>query len=144
MLEIERAIYFVCGKCESAGVYKDGDGSLACLMCGNRYEEVLPGVTRGVAPKKIYKKEDVMSRKGKCAECGRDEMGLVAKGLCGRCYLTAKKAEGREAKGLLCKREPQTQVKIEHQLTQQPAREIPVTITLTIDVKFRVNGVAAC
>ncbi|MFH2074381.1 MAG: hypothetical protein ABIJ57_03410 [Pseudomonadota bacterium] len=59
MTEIERPFYFICGKCESAGIYRDGDGSLACLMCGNRYYEVLGGKTKGMAPKKVYKEEDV-------------------------------------------------------------------------------------
>ncbi|MFH2073754.1 MAG: hypothetical protein ABIJ57_00210 [Pseudomonadota bacterium] len=59
MTEIERPFYFICGKCDSAGIYRDGDGSLACLMCGNRYYEAVGGKTKGIAPKKVYKGEAV-------------------------------------------------------------------------------------
>ncbi len=32
----------VCGKCNSAAVYRD-EGNIACMMCGNRYPGAGPG-----------------------------------------------------------------------------------------------------
>ena len=41
-MSVERKFYWACGKCGSAGLYRDddfqaGDCSIVCLICGERY-----------------------------------------------------------------------------------------------------------
>ena len=77
---------FKCGKCGKRGLYRDDDpinkvSHIVCPLCGNRW----PG---GPAPVRIeVKQEEVMgNKKGTCVNCGRPDMSIVGRGLCGTCY----------------------------------------------------------
>lgn len=53
-MEEERPFHFVCGKCRGRGLYKDVDGAIACLLCGNRFYGDQFVKIKGEAPVKIY------------------------------------------------------------------------------------------
>lgn len=70
---------------ESA-VYTPEDGyatEWACQRCGSR---------------KIEREEGEMARTGKCTVCGRDNISLPVKGMCGKCYLKARKEKKAKPK----------------------------------------------
>jgi hypothetical protein len=54
----EERFRYVCGKCRSAGLYRDddpfiGDSCIVCPICGNRYYNDVGRVSVGISPMKI-------------------------------------------------------------------------------------------
>lgn len=73
-----------CPKCMSNRVYTDDD-FYACRQCGNRW---IPNF------KPITKTEDEeMAIKGTCKNCGRSNLTLPYRGMCGGCYNRIKQME---------------------------------------------------
>jgi hypothetical protein len=68
-----------------------------CKACGNEYsqEEVIK--LKGKKSKKIRGGKQ-MAKKGKCVKCEREDMTIVAKGLCWKCYDSERKGGGKKEK----------------------------------------------
>jgi hypothetical protein len=143
-----------CGKCGASEthLYRDDDNSTACYVCGHRDYNIVCD--------KADQEEDM---KGPCRNCGREKT-IVSDKLCSVCYAVAGGLSGDAKEKALTEikrkilngeirtrgvkssdEKPLKKVEIKpRDLSYDPPQEIPVTISLTIDVSVRVNGVETC
>ena len=128
-------------------VYEDPYRPPVKYESGHWEQERMTNIVTGADLRKV-KREEPMSKKGKCVICGRENMCLPARNMCGKCYFAEKEKisppESAPDKAINPPvREPgppETPTIITYNHVAVP-REIPLTIRLTIDVTVRVNGV---
>ena len=123
---------------EPKKVYADPDKPPTKYESGHHETQRMENLLTGAELVRIKEKKggEEVSKQGKCVECGR-EMTLIAKGLCGKCYLDYSKIHDEQIRVLNKKREGEGMTI--GSVKYQDSQEIPLTIRLTIEVMVRVS-----